>query len=227
MTLVVALVLADRSVAAAPPAVQRLALDTIANMRPVGVQLSTVDHRGQRALRVAGTPGFAGEQVVVLESATIQDGTIEISLAGQPSAGASPASRGFVGVAFRAADDASRFECFYLRMTNGRSDDQVRRNHSAQYIAYPGFPWQKLRAEHPGVYESYVDLVPGEWTDVRIEVQGKKARLFVHGAEQPVLLVNDLKLEPTVGRVALWIGAETEAWFRDLRITPAATAVGG
>jgi hypothetical protein len=49
------------------------------------------------------------------------------------------------------------------------------RNHSTQYTAFPAFPWHKLRNENPGVYESYVDLVPGEWTHVKIEVDGTQA----------------------------------------------------
>jgi hypothetical protein len=52
----------------------------------------------------------------------------------------------------------SGFECFYLRPTNGRADDQVRRNHSVQYISFRGFPWYRL--ESPEKYESYTDLVP-------------------------------------------------------------------
>jgi hypothetical protein len=39
-----------------------------------------------------------------------------------------------------------------------------------------------------------VDLVPGEWTKIKIDVSGAKAQLYVNGALQPVLVVNDLKL---------------------------------
>jgi hypothetical protein len=46
-----------------------------------------------------------------------------------------------------------------LRPTNGRADDQVRRNHSTQYISYPDFPWYRLREETPGMYESYSDSI--------------------------------------------------------------------
>ena len=46
-----------------------------------------------------------------------------------------------------------------------------------------------------------------------------KARLYVHGAEQPVLIVNDLKLEPRQGQVALWVGPGTEGYFANLKIT--------
>jgi hypothetical protein len=80
------------------------------------------------------------------------------------------------------------------------------------------FPWPRLRKESPEMYESYVDLVPTEWTKVKIEVGGVKARLYVHGNEQPTLVVNDLKLGETTGAVALWIGPGTLAHFSNLRI---------
>jgi hypothetical protein len=106
-----------------------------------------------------------------------------------------------------------------LRPTNGRADDQVRRNHSVQYISIPGFPWPLLRKEFPEKYESYVDLVAGEWTKVKIEVKGNKARLFVHDSPQPTLIVNDLKQGLSKGAIALWVGPGTIAYFYDLRIT--------
>jgi hypothetical protein len=84
----------------------------------------------------------------------------------------------------------------------------------------PDFPWERLRKEFPGVYESYADMEAGAWTHVKIEVSGRKARLFVNRAEQPALIVNDLKRDPTAGPVALWIGSETEGWFSNLTVTP-------
>lgn len=49
-----------------------------------------------------------------------------------------------------------------------------------------------------------MDLVAGEWTKIRIEVQGDKARLYLHGATQPTLIINDLKLGPDqAGAIAL------------------------
>ena len=77
-----------------------------------------------------------------------------------------------------------------------------------------------LRKEFPGKYESYVDLVAGEWTKVKIEVRGEKARLYVNGVEQPALLVNDLKQGQSKGAIALWIGSGTVAHFSNVRISP-------
>lgn len=156
--------------------------------------------------------------VAIVDGSEFGDGVIEAEVAGKPAAGSNDTARGFVGIAFRVNDDASRYECFYLRPTNGRADDQLRRNHSTQYVSFPDFPWHRLRKESPGVYESYADLVVGEWTKVRIEVSGTKARLYVNGASQPALVVNDLKLGATAGKIALWVGDGTEAYFSKVTV---------
>jgi hypothetical protein len=166
-----------------------------------------------------------GEQMAIVEQNSFGDGVIEAEIAGAPRPGAGEGARGFVGIAFRVQDDARTYDAFYLRPTNGRADDQVRRNHSAQYIAHPDFPWFRLRKEFPEKYEAYVDLVPNEWTRVRIEVRGTQAKLFVHGSAQPTLVINDVKSGATgKGKIALWIDSGTVAHFRNLVVTPAAPA---
>ncbi|HEX8546240.1 MAG TPA: hypothetical protein VF691_04715 [Cytophagaceae bacterium] len=155
----------------------------------------------------------------IIKDTDFHNGTIEIDLAGQPKADAPQGSRGFVGIAFRLAKDTSKFELIYLRPSNGRADDQVRRNHSTQYVSYPGFPWERLRKESPEKYESYADLVPGEWTKVKIEVLDEKARLYLNGSSQPTLIINDLKQRKDLrGNIALWVGPGTLAQFANLRI---------
>ena len=162
------------------------------------------------------------EQLAVIEASDFGDGVIEAEIAGAPRADAGEGARGFVGIAFRVQDDLKTYDAFYLRPTNGRADDQVRRNHSAQYISHPDWPWFRLRKEFPEKYESYVDLVPGEWTPIRIEVQGERARLFVNGQPQPTLIVNDVKSGARGrGRIALWIDSGTVAHFRNLVVTDA------
>jgi len=61
--------------------------------------------------------------------------------------------------------------------------------------------------------------VPGVWTKIKIEVRGERARLYVHGQEQPMLIVNDLK-SGTQGKggIALWIDIGTVAHFRNLTV---------
>lgn len=164
--------------------------------------------------------GELPEPLILIEGLEFGDGTIDVEIAGEPMAGFDSA-RGFVGLAFRVQEDRRTYDAFYLRPTNGRADDQVRRNHSVQYISPPEWDWPRFRKESPEKYESYVDLVPGEWTRIRIEVQGEKARLFVHGAAQPTLIVNDLKTGAGKrGAIALWLNSSTIAHFRNLEVRP-------
>jgi hypothetical protein len=55
---------------------------------------------------------------------------------------------------------------------------------------------------------------------VKIVLTGAKAQLYVHGAEQPCLIVNDLKLLPAKGAIAPWTGPGTDGYFANLRVTP-------
>lgn len=190
-----------------------------AQLTPHNVSLAAVTYNDRKAVRVMGRPDAPnGDSYAVVRSATLRDGTIEVEVTGKPAAGAGADARGFIGIAFRLQGE--KYEYIYLRPTNGRADDQVRRNHSTQYAAYPDFDYARLRQEAPEKYESYVDLQPGVWTKVKIDVEGRAARLYVNGTEQPCLIVNDLKLEPREGSVALWVGPGTEGYFSDLEVTP-------
>jgi hypothetical protein len=182
------------------------------------VDAQLVDYGGRRAVRLVEKEDVAST-IAILSGSDFRDGVIETEIAGVLRPDAPQEMRGFVGIAFRVQPHASQYECFYLRPTNGRADDQLRRNHSTQYISYPEYPWYRLREETPGLYESYTDLVPGAWTPVRIAVSGVRAQLYVNRAEQPCLIVNDLKLGETHGQIALWIGAGTEAYFSEVTIT--------
>jgi hypothetical protein len=51
-------------------------------------------------------------------------------------------------------------------------------------------------------------------------VSAAKAQLYVQSAEQPCLLVNDLKLPPVKGAVGLWIGTGTDGYFANLHVMP-------
>jgi hypothetical protein len=210
---------------------RRYPLTTVEGLRPQNVTAAAVTYEGKRGVRLVVSDsarrrveGLPIEQqqletFALLEGTDFGDGTIELEVAGAPAPGASGGARGFVGVAFRVQPDRRTYDAFYLRPTNGRAEDQVRRNHSVQYIAHPDWPWERLRRETPERYESYVDLVPGMWTRIRVEVRGTKARLYVHGQSQPTLLIDDVKSGATGrGAVALWIGPGTVAHFRDVRI---------
>ncbi|MBV9341285.1 MAG: hypothetical protein JO159_10410 [Acidobacteria bacterium] len=156
-------------------AAQSMALDSLDGLEikavsetrtePVKVKADISLHNGRRALHMlnddstlASSGPSGGESLAIVKLSNFQDGTIEVDLVGMPRSGSNSESRGFVGLAFRIQGDVDKFENFYLRFTNGRSDDQLRRNHSTQYSSFPDFPWSRLRQEAPGVYESYVDI---------------------------------------------------------------------
>ena len=160
-------------------------------------------------------------QLASIDGLEFANGVIEAEIAGEPAPGAGEDARGYVGIAFRVQNDGATYDAFYLRPTNGRADDQERRNHAVQYISHPDWPFFRLRKEAPTKYESYVDLMPGVWTKVKIEVRGERARLYVHDQEQPTLIVNDLKTGAQgKGAVALWSYHGTVAHFRNLRMEP-------
>ena len=191
---------------------------TAPQLTPHNVKVDSLEYKGKRAIKLVESGDVGnGEAYAIVNGATFHNGEIELELAGQPAGGAGVAARGFIGIAFRMKD--GKYEYIYLRPTNGRADDQLRRNHAVQYESIPDFPWDRLRREQPGVYESYTDLEVGAWTKMKIEVAGRSARLYVNGATQPCLIVNDLKLGETRGQVGLWAHIATNAYFSNLKIT--------
>jgi hypothetical protein len=208
-------------------------LESVDGLRLHNVTAEPATLQGKKGLRVTlaanaarppeGMP--AGqldlEQLAWIEGLEFTNGVIEAEVAGAPAPGASEGARGFVGIAFRLQEDKRTYDAFYLRPTNGRAEDQERRNHSVQYVSHPEWPWSRLRKETPSRYEAYVDLVPGAWTRIKIEVRGERARLYVHDNEQPTLIVNDVKSGASAkGAVALWLGPGTVAHFRNLTVKP-------
>jgi len=199
-------------------------LDDLQSVPMFNARAERVTYRGRPAVQLLPAKGLENADdgmLAILPGPDFKNGTIEVDLAGAPRAGAPPNMRGFIGIAFRVHPNAEHFECFYLRPANGRADDQLQRNHSLQYVSEPDFGWQRLRKENPGVYESYADLETGAWTKVKIVVSGSKAQLFINGADQPSLIVNDLKLGDSHGEIALWSHTTTEGYFSNLTVKPA------
>ena len=206
----------------AAPAAKHFALDSNTGLKLQNVTVEPATLQGKKGVKMQASDlnGAQGSFLAVIGGLTFGDGTIEAEIAGEPGTGAGQGARGFVGIAFRVSDDLKTYDNFYLRPTNGRADDQERRNHAAQYESLPDWPWSRLRKETPSKYESYVDLITGMWTTIKIDVRGDHARLYVHNQEQPVLIINDVKSGAKAkGGVALWIDNGTVAHFRNLTVT--------
>ena len=165
----VALTFATLVEVAAQPGVRRFPFADATGLRPHNVTVSPATMAGRAGVRMvmsdeararftALTPeqrdlatrtGQTLEQLAVIEGVSFDNGAIEAEIAGAPQAVTFEGARGFVGIAFRVQDDLRTYDAFYLRPTNGRADDQVRRNHSVQYISHPEWTWSRLRTESP------------------------------------------------------------------------------
>ena len=152
---------------------------------------------------------------------SFQNGTIEVDVYSKLLPDAPDYARGFIGVAFRINEDDTKYESIYIRPTNGRCDDQVRRNHSVQYYAYPNHKFNTLRVTSPEKYESYADMGLEEWIRMKIVVNETKAELYLNHSIYPVLIVKDLKNDIRSGAIALWSEVGTDAYFKNLKIIQA------
>jgi len=94
---------------------QSWALDDVDRVTIHGAKVSPAKYKGKKALRVDHVQGEGGAHYAKLLEFDFSNGTIELELAGKPGENAGQGARGFVGVAFRIADDNTHFECFYLR----------------------------------------------------------------------------------------------------------------
>lgn len=115
-------------------------LNSLDGLVPNDVVPSLAEHDGLPALRLVLTPDAEtpdNPTFAMIDGLAFHDGTIEIEVAGRTLPDAHPAARGFIGVAFRIAPDLSAFESMYLRPTNGRAEEQLRRNRATQYFSYP------------------------------------------------------------------------------------------
>ena len=156
---------------------------------------------------------------VKLKGTDFSNGSIEVKVLSRLLPNAPESARGFIGIAFRINDSNSKFESIYIRPTNGRADDQLRRNHSIQYFSFPDYKFERLRKEVPGAYESYADMGLNEWIKLKIVVKDTQAKLFINDNKQPSLIVNDLKHGAnSSGGIGLWVDIGTEGFFSDLKI---------
>jgi hypothetical protein len=193
------------------------------NLQPVGVAMSVDMIENRHAIKVikhAEVTAVDQPTFVRVNHLPFKNGVIKVKVLSRLLKNAPKLARGFIGVAFRINNLNSEFECIYIRPTNGRADDQVRRNHSVQYFSYPEYPYSRLRVENPERYETYADMGLNEWTQLSIVVKNQQAHLFINNNRHATLIVNDLKLKATSGAIGLFVDVGTEGYFSDLEIIP-------
>ncbi|GAB3416125.1 hypothetical protein [Niabella aquatica] len=197
----------------------------------VNVKASLATLKGKKALRVerdleklpfdikrmnatVDEPTF-----VKVKNLNFKNGVIEVKMLSRIQ-NPSPfeAARGFIGVAYRVNDDNSAFDAIYLRPTNGRADDQFRRNHTVQYYAYPDYKFDRLRKESNGAFETYADIGLDEWITIRIEIKDKMAKLYINNQKRASFIVSEMKGNTKSGSIGLWVDIGTEGYFKDFKV---------
>lgn len=190
------------------------------------VSLSEVKVAGKRAVRIvkdSAVKEFDEPTFARLTGSDFKNATIEVKVLSRLLESAPDYARGFIGVAYRINDDNSAYESIYIRPTNARAEDQLRRNHSIQYYAYPDFKFDRLRREAPERFEAYSDMELNKWITLRIEVAERRVKLYIDNREQPSIIINaPEQVVPKSGGIGLWVDIGTEGFFTDLKITNAA-----
>ncbi len=194
----------------------------VSNFIPNKVMIKNGEMNHQEVLNV-----LKNQEIIEVDEPTyaivkdfeFENGIIEMKVYSQLLADAPDYARGFIGIAFHINEDNTEFEGIYIRPTNSKVKDQIRRNRSTQYFSYPNHKFDNFRQTNPGKYESYVDIDIKEWIDFKVVVMDDSAELFINNASQPCLVVTDLKLGKRKGSIALWSEVGTDAYFKDLVVT--------
>ena len=194
------------------------------------VKASVVKLKGQKVLKMErdleALPFDKDNMVATVDEPTyaklkgvdFENGIIEVKVLSRLLESAPDFARGFIGVAFHIDDSNTNFQSIYIRPTNGRAENQFRRNHSVQYFSYPNYKFDTLRKEFPETYETYADIGLDEWITLRLEVNERKVHLYINGQKHPSFIVEEMKGDAKGGAIALWVDIGTEGYFKDLKI---------
>jgi hypothetical protein len=143
--------------------------------------------------------GISCTGIVWLKGMEFSTGSIDVDLRGKDVF-----QQSFLGIAFHGVDSITN-DVIYFRPFNFNSPDTLRRKHMVQYISEPDYSWDRLRKEHPLVYENTVipQVAPTDWFHARIVVDADSIRVYVNHATTPCLAVKKLNTRSN-GLIGLW-----------------------
>jgi hypothetical protein len=143
--------------------------------------------------------GLSQDHIVWLKDFTFSTGTIDVDLRGKDVF-----QQSFIGIAFHGIDTVT-YDAVYFRPFNFQSPDTLRKKHTVQYISEPDYPWERLRSEHPLVYENAVNPfpMPKDWFHARIVVSKDSITVYVNHSVKVSLKVKKLN-KRTDGLLGLW-----------------------
>jgi hypothetical protein len=155
-----------------------------------------------------------------------ENGTIEVMMYSQlqkpaPYSGIA----GFIGMFFRVSENDSSFEAIYIRPKVGRVNNQLFRNHTVQYIAYPHFKFDTLRKIAPFRYEGSAPVALNEWIKMRIEINGETAEMFINDTKYSTFIVDKLLGANKKGGIGLYVDIGTIGYFKNLKVNKKALKI--
>ena len=172
-----------------------------------------------RAVKSDKIMQFDENTIVRLKDCDFHNGVIKVKMLSRLLPDAPDFARGFIGIVYRVNENNSEFESFYIRPTNGMTDDPVRKAHGCQYFSYPGYTFAYFREFGITKYEAPIRNKLDEWVELKAVVQDETASFYLNGEEEPVLIVTDMKHgKDARGSVGFFCEIGTEAFFKDLAI---------
>src|SRR5438270_7200818 len=134
-----------------------------------------------------------------LKNSLFTKGIIDVDLRGK-----NVFLQSFLGIAFHGVND-STYDVVYFRPFNFRHKDIARRKWSVQYMSMPDYDYDKLRKEHPLVYENAVTPVPNadDWFHATIVIDDEWVTVYVNHSPTASLKVNLLN-KLSNGKIGLW-----------------------
>lgn len=193
------------------------------SIKAVHTDVSRMTLHGESVIRVVKKEKlmeFDENTYAKLADSTFHNGIIEVKMLSRLLPDAPDFARGFIGIAFRINDDDTKFESFYVRPTNGRIDDPVRKNRGVQYFSYPKYTFDYFRNLGITDFEGPADIGLDEWISLKAVINGAKGEFYLNDSKEPVLVVENMKHGADAkGAVGFFVDIGTEAFFKDLKIT--------
>jgi len=151
------------------------------------------------ALADGDKKGVSCNDIVWLKNVTFSTGSIDTDLRGKDVF-----QQSFLGIAFHGGHKAP-YDAIYFRPFNFQSSDTLRKKHMVQYISEPDYPWDRLRKEHPLVYEQGITPapMPTNWFHAHIVVDETEIKVYVNQATIPSLTVKKSNAR-NEGWIGLW-----------------------
>ena len=192
------------------------------NIQALHTAIESVQMDGETVLRVVKSEKVDRpdeDTYARLVGSSFHNGTICVEMRSRLLPDAPDFARGFIGIVFRTSENDAEFESYYVRPTNGRHLDPVRRSHGSQYFSYPGYTFSYFREHDISGFEAPCDIGLDEWITLKAVIKEERADFYVNDMDTPVLVVDHLKHGADVsGGVGLYVDIGTEGFFRNLQV---------